>query len=88
MATIKPFAALRPSPESASSICELPYDVMSSDEARALAAGDDLVQRVADRAFGRAEQRGGVRSVVHAPSARTVQLSGSRVRRPLMATSS
>jgi hypothetical protein len=32
---IKPFAALRPKPELAARICELPYDVMSSDEARA-----------------------------------------------------
>lgn len=40
MALIKPFAALRPRPEWASSICELPYDVMSSAEARALAAGN------------------------------------------------
>jgi len=37
MATIKPFAALRPKPELAGKICELPYDVMSSDEARAMA---------------------------------------------------
>ena len=42
MAIIKPFAALRPQPELASRICELPYDVMSSDEARALAAGNPL----------------------------------------------
>jgi uncharacterized protein (DUF1015 family) len=42
MATIKPFAALRPDPELAGSICELPYDVMSSAEARALAAGNPL----------------------------------------------
>jgi len=42
MATIKPFAALRPKPELAARICELPYDVMSSEEARALAAGNDL----------------------------------------------
>jgi uncharacterized protein (DUF1015 family) len=42
MATLKPFAALRPKPELASQICELPYDVMSSDEARALAAGNPL----------------------------------------------
>src|SRR3954452_3683209 len=42
MATIKPFAALRPSPELASSICELPYDVMSSAEAREIAAGNPL----------------------------------------------
>ena len=42
MATIKPFAALRPKPELAAQICELPYDVMSSDEARAMAAGNPL----------------------------------------------
>jgi uncharacterized protein (DUF1015 family) len=42
MATIKPFAALRPKSELAAQICELPYDVMSSDEARALAAGNPL----------------------------------------------
>ena len=42
MATIKPFAALRPNPELASQICELPYDVMSSEEARAMAAGNPL----------------------------------------------
>jgi len=42
MATLKPFAALRPRPELAAQICELPYDVMSSDEARRLAAGNPL----------------------------------------------
>jgi uncharacterized protein (DUF1015 family) len=42
MATIKPFAALRPKPELASRICELPYDVMSSAEAREVAAGNPL----------------------------------------------
>jgi uncharacterized protein (DUF1015 family) len=42
MAAIKPFAALRPKPELATRICELPYDVMSSDEARAIAAGNPL----------------------------------------------
>ncbi len=42
MATLKPFAALRPKPELASQICELPYDVMSSDEARAMVAGNEL----------------------------------------------
>jgi uncharacterized protein (DUF1015 family) len=40
MARIKPFAALRPKPEWASSICELPYDVMSSAEAREMARGN------------------------------------------------
>ena len=39
---IKPFAALRPKPELASQICELPYDVLSADEARAIAAGNPL----------------------------------------------
>ena len=42
MATIKPFAALRPKPGLAAQICELPYDVMSSDEARKIAAGNPL----------------------------------------------
>jgi uncharacterized protein (DUF1015 family) len=42
MAILKPFAALRPKPELAAQICELPYDVMSSDEARAMAAGNAL----------------------------------------------
>ncbi len=42
MAIVKPFAALRPKPELASQICELPYDVMSSDEARVLAAGNPV----------------------------------------------
>ena len=42
MATLKPFAALRPKPGLAAQICELPYDVMSSAEARAMAAGNPL----------------------------------------------
>ncbi len=42
MATIHPFPALRPKPELAAQICELPYDVMSSEEARAMAAGNPL----------------------------------------------
>lgn len=40
MALVKPFAALRPKPELAEKICELPYDVLSSDEARELATGN------------------------------------------------
>jgi len=40
MATIKPFAALRPRPELAGRVCELPYDVLSSEEARERAAGN------------------------------------------------
>jgi uncharacterized protein (DUF1015 family) len=42
MAIVKPFPALRPKPELASQICELPYDVVSSTEARDLAAGNPL----------------------------------------------
>jgi uncharacterized protein (DUF1015 family) len=42
MATIEPFAALRPRPELAAQICELPYDVMSSAEARQIASGNPL----------------------------------------------
>src|SRR3569833_1769967 len=42
MATLRSFAALRPKPELAGRVCELPYDVMSSDEARAMAAGNPL----------------------------------------------
>src|SRR5882724_5910544 len=42
MATLRPFAALRPKPELAGRVCELPYDVMSSEEARAMAAGNPL----------------------------------------------
>lgn len=42
MAKIIPFAALRPKSELAAQICELPYDVMSSAEAREMAAGNPL----------------------------------------------
>src|SRR5262245_40632319 len=42
MANIRPFAALRPKPELAARVCELPYDVMSSNEAREIAAGNPL----------------------------------------------
>lgn len=42
MATLHPFTALRPKPELAARICELPYDVMSSAEARQIAAGNPL----------------------------------------------
>jgi uncharacterized protein (DUF1015 family) len=42
MAMIKPFPALRPQPDLASQICELPYDVMSSAEARQIAADNPL----------------------------------------------
>jgi len=42
MAIIRPFPALRPRADLASKICELPYDVTSSDEARQIAAGNAL----------------------------------------------
>ena len=42
MVTLLPFAALRPTPEQAARICEPPYDVMSSDEARQIAADNPL----------------------------------------------
>ena len=42
MADIKPFAALIPKPDLADQICELPYDVMSSDEAREMAKDKPL----------------------------------------------
>jgi uncharacterized protein (DUF1015 family) len=42
MATIQPFPALRPRPDLAPRICELPYDVMSSEEARVMASGNPL----------------------------------------------
>jgi uncharacterized protein (DUF1015 family) len=42
MALIEPFAALRPRPQIANQICQLPYDVMSSAEAREMAHGNPL----------------------------------------------
>lgn len=42
MATVKPFRALRPKPDLAAKICELPYDVMSSNEAREIAKDNPL----------------------------------------------
>lgn len=42
MAVIAPFRALRPTSLSAPAVAAVPYDVVSSDEARALAAGNPL----------------------------------------------
>lgn len=42
VADIRPFAALRPCSGLAKEVCELPYDVMSTDEARAIAASRPL----------------------------------------------
>jgi uncharacterized protein (DUF1015 family) len=42
MATLKPFCALRPTREKAAAVSAVPYDVVSTAEARALAAGNPL----------------------------------------------
>jgi len=42
MAVIRPFRAVRPAPESAAAVSSVPYDVVSTDEARQLAAGNPL----------------------------------------------
>jgi len=42
MAILEPFKALRPLPDQAQAICELPYDVMSTEEARELAGDNPL----------------------------------------------
>jgi uncharacterized protein (DUF1015 family) len=42
MATIHPFRALRPDPARAAAVSSVPYDVVSTDEARALADGNPL----------------------------------------------
>jgi uncharacterized protein (DUF1015 family) len=42
MAVIAPFRALRPTPPAASAVAAVPYDVVSTDEARALANGNPL----------------------------------------------
>ncbi|MEO8076835.1 MAG: DUF1015 family protein, partial [Acidobacteriota bacterium] len=42
MASIHPFRALRPAPDQASAVSSVPYDVVSADEARQLAADHPL----------------------------------------------
>jgi uncharacterized protein (DUF1015 family) len=42
MATVRPFRALRPTPENAAAVSAVPYDVVSTPEARQLAAGNPL----------------------------------------------
>ncbi len=42
MATIRPFSALRPAAEHAKDVASVPYDVVNTEEARALAAGNPL----------------------------------------------
>src|SRR6476659_4543603 len=42
MASTHPFQALRPAPDQAAAVSSVPYDVVSTDEARQLAAGNPL----------------------------------------------
>jgi uncharacterized protein (DUF1015 family) len=42
MASVFPFRALRPTPEAAASVAAVPYDVVTTDEARQLASGNSL----------------------------------------------
>ena len=42
MASIAPFRALRPVPQSAAAVAAVPYDVVTTDEARQLASGNPL----------------------------------------------
>src|ERR1700752_4990158 len=42
MASLHPFRALRPAPPAAATVSSVPYDVVSAEEARQIAAGNDL----------------------------------------------
>src|SRR5689334_20593034 len=42
MASLVPFRALRPVPAAAAAVSSVPYDVVSADEAKQLAAGNPL----------------------------------------------
>ena len=42
MAVIRPFRAVRPLPDAAPRVAAVPYDVVDTEEARALAAGNPL----------------------------------------------
>jgi uncharacterized protein (DUF1015 family) len=42
VAIVRPFRAIRPTPDSARRVAAVPYDVVDTDEARALAAGNPL----------------------------------------------
>src|SRR5829696_4961681 len=42
MAFMHPFRALRPAPENAAAVSSVPYDVVNTEEARDLAAGNPL----------------------------------------------
>ena len=57
MAGLAPFRALRPAVSAAARVAAVPYDVVNTDEARALAAGNPLsflhVSRAGDRSSAR-----------------------------------
>jgi len=42
MSLVSPFRALRPAPEAASRVASVPYDVVNTEEARRIAAGNPL----------------------------------------------
>src|SRR5213592_847935 len=42
MSVVRPFRAVRPSRESAAAVSSVPYDVVNTEEARALASGNPL----------------------------------------------
>src|SRR3954447_24490397 len=42
MSTLFPFRALRPAPDAADRVASVPYDVVNTEEARALVAGSPL----------------------------------------------
>ena len=65
MSAIYPFAALRPTPKSAAAVAAVPYDVVSADEARALASGNPL----SFLHVSRPEIDMGVNADPHAPAA-------------------
>src|ERR1700741_4788249 len=50
MAMLRPFRALRPQPADAARVAAVPYDVVNTEEARALAAGNPLSFLHASRA--------------------------------------
>ena len=92
MARLHPFRALRPRPDAAERVAAVPYDVVTTDEARALAAGNPLsflhVSRAeidlptgADPALA-----GGVRA--RAAEFRAAQAGGPRDRRRSRASTS
>ena len=80
MAHIFPFAALRPAPEAAAAVAAVPYDVVSTEEARALAAEQsaELPSRLACRDRFAAWNRSVLRPGVRACRRRTFAICGSR----------